>query len=143
MLETARAIGDKESVAIGLLNMAMVAVGRKSARSAKALLVDAFEIIDAGGSKPLAQGLLDVCAGLAAFLDDSETAAWFYGAAEVLAVETGLRRDFADEAFLNPLIAGARARLGASAYQNSERAGEAAGWQHAVEAAKRWLMRAD
>ena len=53
--------------------------------------------------------LLKVSAGLGSLKEDWENAAVLFGAAEAQTARTGLRRDPADEVFLAPLVARARA----------------------------------
>jgi predicted ATPase/class 3 adenylate cyclase len=110
VLDLARRLGDRESVAVALLNLAMVAIGRGAVDRARPLLVDVQGIVSEIGSKPAALSLLEVCAGLAATLQQVEIAGKLYGAADAQMRATGLRRDPADEAFLAPLVASARSR---------------------------------
>ena len=69
------------------------------------------------------QSLFEVSAGLASLRGESTRAARFYGAAESLTAQTGIRRDAADEAFLAPHIAKARRALGESAFDADEVSG--------------------
>ena len=99
-LTLARELGDRESIAIALLNLAMVSIARGFGERAPALMLEVSAIVDEIGSKPLAQSVLEVCAGLAAFGEEWERAARFYGAVEAQSERTGLHRDPADQAFL-------------------------------------------
>ena len=134
-----RELGDRESVAIGLLNLAMVALGRGAGDRAWPMLREAATIALETGSKPVGQSVLEVSAGLAADAGDAARAARFYGAAETHAQETGSHRDPADDAFLAPFIAAARAELGAAAYVAAEAAGRAVAYPRAMSEACAWL----
>jgi predicted ATPase/class 3 adenylate cyclase len=116
VLELVRELGDRESAAIGLLNLAMVAVGRGQPDRARTMLLEVISIVEETGSNPAGQSLLEVSAGLASSQGDWEHAAIFYAAAEAQTGQSGLQRDPADEAFLSPLIAKARAALGAPVF---------------------------
>jgi tetratricopeptide (TPR) repeat protein len=112
----ARELGNDEIVAIGLLNLAMVSIGRGATDRTRTLLLDVLPIAERIGSKPVAQSVLEVSAGLAAARGEHGRAARFFGAAEAQTAQTGLHRDPADEAFLRPLIAQVRAALGETAF---------------------------
>jgi predicted ATPase len=134
-----RDIGDRESIAIGLLNVAMVSIGRGAGPRARATLIEVDAIADETGSRPVAQSLLEVCAGLAAFEGDWQRAARFFGMAEAHNDLTGISRDPADEAFLSPYVASARANLGTVAFSAADRAGRALAFADAKAEARRWL----
>lgn len=127
VIELAREMGDRESVAIGLLNQAMVLITRGDTAAARPMLAEVREIAIDVGSQPVAQSLLEVCAGLAAAEGDAQRAAWLYGAAEARAARTSIRRDANDDAFLQPLLARARGRLGSGGFTAAETAGREAG----------------
>jgi predicted ATPase/class 3 adenylate cyclase len=135
----AHAVRDREFAAVGILGLAMVAVGRGNARRASALLDEVVAIADETGSTPAAQSALDVGAGLAALLDDFECSARFYGATKAQTERTAIRRDPADEAFLQPLIARARAALGDAAFARAEAAGRALTFDAAQDELRAWL----
>jgi hypothetical protein len=137
----ARELGDRESVAIGLLNLAMVAIGRESGDGARAMLLEVLAIVTESGSKRLGQSALEVAAGMAAMRSDSDQAARFYGIAEAQTGATGLRRDPGDEAFLVPLIARARTELGAAAFSQAEAAGRALSYDDGIVEVRTWLTR--
>ena len=61
--------------------------------------------------------------GLAAARGDWERSARLYGAAEAQTPRTGIRRDPADEAFLQPLLARTRAALGDARFNAAEASG--------------------
>jgi predicted ATPase len=127
VIALAREMGDRESIAIGLLNQAMVLVTRGDTAAAGPLLAEVGTIAADVGSQPVAQSLLEVCAGLAAARGRADAALWLYGAAEARAARTGIRRDANDDAFLLPLLARARSALPAEAAAAAEAAGRDAG----------------
>jgi predicted ATPase/class 3 adenylate cyclase len=135
----AREIGDRESIAIGLLNLAMVYIGRGAGARARATLIEVHAIAGEIGSKPVGQSVLEVCAGFAAFEQDWARTAQFYGMAEAEIELTGLHRDPADEAFLMPRVASARANLGASAFAAADALGRAVSYADAMVEARQWL----
>ena len=139
VLDLARELGDRESVAIGLLNLAMTAVERGAAQRADPLVAEAAAIAQGTGSKPVGQSVLEVCAGLAAAGRSWRCTARFFGAAEVEAAHTGIRRDPADESFLAPRVAAARAAIGNDAFDAAEAEGRALSYEQALQEARAWL----
>ena len=83
-----------------------------------------------------------MCTGLAVARGEWDRGARFYGAAEAQAEQTGLRRDSADDGFLQPRVAELRARMGDEAFAESERDGRAMGYDAAVAEADAWLASA-
>jgi predicted ATPase len=138
-LRLARSLDDRESIAVGLINLAMVAVGRGAAERAAELIAQALAIVNEIGARRLGQSLLDVCAGLALLKGHSEKTARFFGAAEAQGAQTGLQRDAADAAFLDPLVAKARAALGAAAFSAQENEGRTLAYEGALAEARDWL----
>ncbi len=136
-----RQLGDRESIAIGLLNLAMVSVDRGTVERARAMLLEVVDIAIDNASKPVGQSVLEVSAGLAAARGEWIRSARFYGAAEVQAGETGLRRGQADEAFLMPHVAKVRAALGPDVFAAHEAAGGALPYAKALADARAWLAR--
>ena len=139
VLEIMRGLQDHESIAIILLNLAMVAIGRYDAAGARVMLLEVSAIAGETGSKAVSQSLLDVSAGLAVLHGDWERAARFYGAAEAQITQTGLQRDAGDQAFLTPLIGKAREALGGTAFADVERAGRVLAYEQAMSQARGWL----
>ena len=139
VVELARELDDRESIAIGLLNLAMVAIGRAATERARSMLLEVVAIIEETGSRSAGQSVLEVSAGLAALREEWARAAQFFGAAEAQARQSGLRRDPADEAFLTPLVARARATLDVAAFTAAEAAGRAMTYPEAIGAARAWL----
>jgi tetratricopeptide (TPR) repeat protein len=138
-LSLMRELRDDESVAIGLLNLAMVAVLRDQPSAARHLLEEVLTIFDRIGSKAMGQSLLEICAGLAVAEGDLRLGAEFFGAAEAQADRSELRRDPADQAFLSAAIAQARDVLGPLATE-SESVGRSLGYDEATQRARRWLQ---
>jgi tetratricopeptide (TPR) repeat protein len=138
-LVLARDLGDRESTAAILLNQAMVSVGRGSASRVCALLTEVLGIAGEIGSKPALQSALEVCAGLAASQKDWQRAAQIFGTVQALAAQTGLQRDPADEAFLEPLMALARDTLGGDVFETFERPGGQLPLDEALLQARAWL----
>jgi tetratricopeptide (TPR) repeat protein len=139
-LALARALGDRENIAIGLLNLAMVSIGRGNSDGVCAALLDALAIAEEIGFRPAGQSVLEVSAGLAALFEQWEHAANFFGVAEAQTEQTGLHRDPADEAFLLPLVTGARKALGAGAFAAAENAGRQRSYPEAIADVRLWLQ---
>ena len=139
----AHELRDREFAAIGILGLAMVAIGRGSARRARHLLREALMIADETGSKPAGQSALEVAAGLAALQEEWEHSARLYGVAEAQTLRTGIRRDPADEAFLQPLLANTREALGESRFTLAEASGGALPFEQAIAEVRAWLSSND
>ena len=138
-LALAREVQDRENIAIGLLNLAMVSIDRGAADHASPLLLEVLVIANEIGSKRIGQSALEVAAGLAALRQQWEHAARFYGMAEALAMQTGLHRDPADEAFLAPRIMQTREALAAAQFATAEDTGRTRTYQEAMDDARAWL----
>jgi predicted ATPase/class 3 adenylate cyclase len=139
MLVVARELGDKDALAVGLLNLAMVAITVGDAQRARALLMEVVAIAEEIGSKQAWQSGLDVCTGLAVLLGDFDGAATFFGAAEALAIQTGIQRDPTDSAFLLPLVERARAALGGQSFAATAESGGALTYAETLQQARDWL----
>ncbi len=135
----ANELGAREFAAIGSLGLAMVAIGRGSIDRARDLLQDVLTIADETGSMPAEQSAVEVAAGLAALQKDSERFARLYGAAEAQMLRTGIRRDPADEAFLQPFLAITREALGESRFASAEASGRAMPFDRAIAEVRAWL----
>jgi len=142
LYEESLALNRKEGVgsniAVNLLNIAMVAIGRGMADRARTMLVEAFEIAERIGWQTTGRDALDVAAGFAAFLEEWHRAARLYGAAHELLTQTGMGRQSADEAFLMPLVANTRAALGDAAFAEAEAAGRGLSYEEATAEARAW-----
>jgi predicted ATPase/class 3 adenylate cyclase len=99
-LELIRGLDDRESIAVVLLNLAMVSIDRGSTARARAMLQEALAIAAEIGSKPAGQSALEVMAGLAAMQEEWERAARLFGAAEAQSAQTSARRDPVNEVSL-------------------------------------------
>ncbi len=138
VLDLARALDDRASIAVTLLNLAMVSVLEGAEAEAREMLLEVHAIAAEIDSRSTAQTLLDVCAGLAAMSEEHVTAAQFFGAAEYLLECIGLHRHPADEAFLQPLVDGAKKALGAE-WAGAELDGRANSYEVTMNAARAWL----
>lgn len=140
VLDLARSLEDRESIAIGLLNLAMASLGSGTAGTeVNGMLVEVLAIAEEIGSKPAGQSALEVSAGLAVLRGDWVRAAQFYGVAEEQARKTGLRRDPADAAFVAPLISMAREALGTGGFAAAEASGHTLPYGEALAQARSWL----
>jgi hypothetical protein len=138
MLASMREIGDKENIAIGLLNRAMVAISRNRSRSARDLLLEVSGN-DEISSRAVGQSILEASCGLAVLREEWPRAARLFGAAEAQSALTGLHRDPADEAFLAPRVAGARKKTKAAAFAAAEAEGRALDYEAAITETRAWL----
>ena len=103
------------------------------------MLTEVMSIVDEIGSKPVAQSLLEVAAGLSASAGAYADAARLLGAAETQAAETGLHPDPADEAFLAPLIDTMRQALDGGELDAARNAGRSLDYAQAMAYVRRWL----
>ena len=101
------------------------------------MLFEVFSIAEEIGSKRLGQAMLDISAGLGAYLEEWERPARFYGASETQMEQMGLHRYPVDEAFLAPLIARAREALGEAAFAAAEAAGRALSCEESTAEARK------
>jgi len=131
--------GDREGVAIALLNLAMIELARGATVVAAPLLAQALAVAVETGSRPASQCIVDVAAGLATLRGDLACAARFHAAAEAHAGQTGVQRDAADEAFLAPLVAQARAGLPPSEYEAATASGRELRLDAALAEVRAWL----
>ena len=139
----ARELHDREFAAIGILGLAMVAIERGAARRAGDCLRDVLAIAEETGSAPAGRSALEIAAGLAALQQEWERSARLYGAAEAQTLRTGIRRDPADEAFLQPLLAKTREALRDSGFAIAEAAGRALPFEVAIAEVRAWLSGGD
>jgi predicted ATPase/DNA-binding winged helix-turn-helix (wHTH) protein len=142
VLSLAVELGDEESRAIGLLNLAMVAICRCAEDRAREMLMEVIQIAKAIGSQRVGLSAIEVSAGMSALCQDWERAALFFGSAESQTSNTGIHRDPVDEAFLAPLIEGARSALGSAGFSKAEAAGRALTYEEAMSKASAWLQKA-
>jgi predicted ATPase/class 3 adenylate cyclase len=134
-----REVGDHESAAIGLLNLAMACIAQGNGKAACAMILEALATAEQMQSRPVTQSVLEVSAGLAVLQRDWKRAARFFGAAEAYAGETGVRRDPADESFLAPRMELARSALGASVFHDVETQGRGVDSAQVLRETRAWL----
>ena len=134
-----REVSDTENTAVMLLNLAMIDIGRAAVDAARAELREALDLAVATGSKPGSQSVIEVAVGLAVESAEWSLAVRLFGAAESHAAETRLQRDTADEAFLDPMIARARASLTPLQFAAAETAGRKLPIRNALAEVRAWL----
>lgn len=135
----ARELEDVELTAVGLLNLAMVAIARRSVGQASESLREVLAIVAETASRSAVQSALDVSVGLACLRRDWGRAARYWGAAEALTDTIGVQRDPADLAFVEPMVAETRRALGSARFGEAEASGRALLFQAAVADAREWL----
>jgi len=138
-LDLAREMHDRESVGIGLLNLAMTAIDLGRPQHAQALLAEAAAVAKETGSKQIGPSVLEAGAGLASLRSEWSMCARLFGAAEAEASRTGLRRDPADEAFLSRRVLAARKALGEAGFGRAEAEGRALAYEEAATLAREWV----
>jgi len=137
-LQQVRKIDDRQSIAIALLNLAMVAIESRDAARARELLRGALTIIDETAARYAGQSFLEITAGLAVLRMEHRLAAQLYGVAEAEGARLGIHRDPADAAFLDAQIAAARGALG-GAFSGEEEAGRALSYDEGLARARAFL----
>lgn len=138
-LGSVRAVGDRLSTMIGLNNLAMVAVVQGQHLRARDMLLESLAISDELGSRRGRLVVMEVCAGLAASLEQRPLTPRFDGAADIHTVQMGRRRDLPDAAFLAPLVERAKTALGQVEYDTALAAGRALSYDEAVTEMTHWL----
>lgn len=111
VIALARDVGNDDTAALTLLNLAMVSVEQGDVAQARRQVAEAIDIGRRIGSTIAVQSALEVCAVIALLAGDAEAARRCFGCAEAQAHASGLQRDPADQAFLEPYVA--RLREGA------------------------------
>ena len=134
-----RASGDRLSTMISLNNLSMVAVVANEPMSARDMLLESLVISDELGSRRGRLVVMEVCAGLAAALEQWALTPRFDAAADIHTVQMGRRRDVPDAAFLAPLVEQAKIALGTETYATSVAAGRALSYDSAVAEMTAWL----
>jgi tetratricopeptide (TPR) repeat protein len=138
-LALGRKLGDREMQAVGLLNLAMVAVERSSGGKAVDLLGQVLAILAETKSGQVMQSSFEVAAGLAASRGEYERAARLGGTAERHMHATGIRRDPTDEAFLSPWLVRAREALGDRRYDSAFAEGASLSFDRSRDELQAWL----
>ncbi len=139
-LQVVRASGDRLSTMIGLNNLSMIAVVQHDSLQAREMLLESLAISDELGSRRGRLVVMEVCAGLAASLEQWSLTPRFDGAADIHTAEMGRRRDLPDSAFLAPLIERAQNAMGIDAYLTAACAGRALSYDEAVAEMRLWLQ---
>ena len=103
------------------------------------MLLESLAISDELGSRRGRLVVMEVCAGLAASLEQWALTPRFDGAADIHTLQMGRRRDLPDVAFLAPLIERAKSALGAAKYDAVLTAGRALSYDEAVAEMMQWL----
>ncbi|MCX7902451.1 MAG: tetratricopeptide repeat protein, partial [Burkholderiaceae bacterium] len=134
---------DQDSIAVNLLNKAMLAITRRNRNGVAHLLLTVLEIAQATGSKSIGQSVLEVSSAFAHLVGDATRAARLYGASLTLARTTDLHRDPADELFIHAAVERTRASLGTEAFAAAEAAGRALSLQEAISEVTSWLRATD
>lgn len=134
-----RKSGDRLGLMITLNNLSMVAVVQNDHVRARDMLLESLAISDELASRRGRLVVMEVCAGLAASLQQWALTPRFDAAADLHTVQMGRRRDLPDAAFLEPLIDRARRALGESAYDAAFAAGRTLSYDDAVNEMTQWL----
>jgi len=138
-IAVARECGDSRGLIVNLIDLASVLVWLGATERPRELTREALALVEQIGSKPLGAFSLLISAGVAASAGEWRRAAQLYGTAVAQCVQTGLRFEPADEAFMAPLIAKTREALGPSAYAAAEAAGQSLSYEAALAEARTWL----
>ena len=141
-LQLARDNFESEATAVSLLNLASIVLVRRDEDRAKHLLDEALAIVKQNGLVRAGQLALDLCSAWAASQGKLDDAIKWYGASSGLAERLGVQRTPADEAFLTPRIARARAELGEQDYAAALGAGRRIDGGDIFSVATEWLKSA-
>ena len=133
------AMGDRQATMICLNNLAMAALALKDLPRVRECMRASLAICDELDSRRGRLVVMEVCAGLAADLEDWEHAVRFDAAAKRLTAAMGRRRDVVDEAFLAPRITRARKALGRKTAEAREAEAHAVDYDDAIDAMQDWL----
>lgn len=142
-MRTVREAGDHLSTMISHNNLSMIAVVQRNHSRARAMLLESLAISDELGSRRRRLVVMEVCAKLAASLEQWPLKPRFDGAADVHTVQMGRRRDLPDAAFLVPLVERAKHALGQVDYDAALAAGRALSNDEAVAEMTKWLRSTD
>jgi predicted ATPase/DNA-binding winged helix-turn-helix (wHTH) protein len=138
-LATHRELKNPGMITVVLCNYARLLLSQGELARADANLREAFAIAPAHGLRGMDEHLLEVGAALAALRGESERAARLHGASLARIRDGGAKRESVDEAFLAPLLAGARSALGPAAFDAAERAGAALKREASLDELGAWL----
>jgi len=135
----ARELGNRDFIAVALLNLAMVGIAQGAPHPAAEWLLEVLDISDETSSRPAVQSVLEVSAGLAGLREEWQRAARYYGAVENQTRITGIHRDAADQAFLEPVLARTKAALGSKVFGECEAIGSTLPFADTIEDVRAWL----
>jgi len=119
----------------------MTYVARAAYGEARKALPEIIALARQTRSMPVGQSALEVASGLAAGMGEAALALRLFGAAEANTRNTGIVRDPADDAFLQPLIHSAVASLGPDAAARAEGDGREAGYDVVLLEVEAWMNR--
>lgn len=138
-LEQARAVGDRDSVSVTLQNFARSLITLGRAENTRAVLLEALDIAKDIGSRRAIIYVLDCCVGLASLREEWSLSVRLLGASNAEYERLDLVRMPGDEAFLAPLIARAREKLGESPFADALDSGRERSYENASAEARAWL----
>ena len=124
---------------IGLNNLAMCAVVMNEPMRARDMLLESLRFSEELGSRRGRLVVTEVCAGLAATLEQWALTARFGAAADIHTKQMGRRRDAPDAAFLAPQVEQAKPTLGPETYAATVAAGRALSYDNAIAEMTIWL----
>lgn len=138
-IAVARAMQDARATAVPLCNLARLSITTGKHRRARAVLVESLDLATEAGLQGLGEQVLDVSAGLAASVGEPLKAAKYSGAAIACMRRSGGRRHPSDGAFVEPLLASARAQCDSVSFDAAEAEGQALAYGAAVVDLRQWL----
>ena len=138
-LSISREIQNVGITAIVACNLARLLVAAGKRERARVQLLECQAIAEAAGLRGLGEDWLEVSASLAVTLDDYANAALLHGASLARMQEAGAHREAVDDAFIAPLMAHARNKMGALAFDAAEAAGKALDYNASMVVLKAWL----
>jgi predicted ATPase/class 3 adenylate cyclase len=136
-LKLFRELSDDENIVVAVLNLAITAVLTHESKEAHLHLREALRIQREIGSQAAGQAILEIAAGLAAETGDWMTATEFVNAAEAQAARSGLRRDPADQAFVDSTVS--RIQRAPDAAGGDSSIGKDLAFDLAMHRVARWL----
>ena len=141
-LRFVRSAGNPGMITVVLCNFARLLLSQGDAPRGRDAVKEAVAITATHGPRSMERHAIEVGAALAALEGDPGRAARLHGASLARMRDGGTQREPADEASIAPLLAAARADLGAAAFDAAERAGAALKREDAMAELGAWLARA-
>jgi hypothetical protein len=126
-------------ITVVLCNYARLLLGQGDMARGRRLLGEAFALTTTHDLRSMEKHVFEVGAALAALRADPGRAAGLHGASLARMRDGGAKRESIDEAFLAPLLAGARAALGGAAFDAAEHAGAALKREASLDELGIWL----